>query len=99
MQKCLNEICKEFETIKNFLQEQTPQKEEIINRLFFTFLECFNSAGEEKLDFPKEFQNDVRLYKEGNVPLIQKFEDVQIRYLMLSDFYDFARLTKKYTIK
>ena len=28
--------------------------------------------------------------------LVKKFQDVQMRYLMLSDFYDYVRLTKKY---
>jgi hypothetical protein len=59
-------------------------------------MECFKSLGAEKLDYPKEFINDVKLYHEGFKPLHQKFEDIEIRYLMLSDFYDFARLTKRY---
>lgn len=96
MQECLKAICKEFETIDDFLHKQTPQKEEIVNRLFLEFMECFSHAKEEKLEYPKEFINDVRLYQEGFELVHKKFADVQIRYLMLSDFYDFARLTKKY---
>lgn len=99
MQKCLIKICEEFEQVSNFFQDQTPEKEEIINSLFHKFIECFSSLKEEKLSFPKEFQNDVKYYIEKNPPLLRKFEDVQIRYLMLSDFYDFARLTKKYSLK
>ena len=56
----------------------------------------FGKLKEEKLEYPKQFINDVRLLHEGFSPLLQKFDDIQIRYLMLSDFYDFARLTKKY---
>jgi len=52
--------------------------------------------GAEKLEYPNEFINDVRLYHEGFAPLHRKFEDIETRYLMLSDFYDFVRLTKRY---
>jgi len=68
-----------------------------VTKLFYDFLECFSSLKAEKLECPKKFQNDVRLYLQGHVILKKKFEDVEIRYLMLSDFYDYCRLTKKYT--
>ena len=96
MHKCLIEICQEFETVKDFLTQPTPEKEEIINALFLDFMECFPSIKEEKLKYPKEFIHDVSLFNEGNFMLVKKFQDVQMRYLMLSDFYDYARLTKKY---
>jgi hypothetical protein len=96
VQECLAKICKEFETIEDFLHQQTPPKELLVNRLFDEFMECFSNAKEEKLQYPKEFINDVRLYNEGFELVHKKFADVQIRYLLLSDFYDFARLTKKY---
>lgn len=96
MQECLKKICAQFETIDDFLHQQTPQKEELVNILFVEFMECFANAKEEKLEYPQEFIHDVRLYNEGFELVHKKFEDVQIRYLMLSDFYDFARLTKKY---
>ncbi len=96
MQECLKQICTEFEELSGFLQKQTPQKEKLVNKLFIEFMTCFGKLKEEKLEYPKEFINDVRLFHEGFSPLIQKFDDIQIRYLMLSDFYDFARLTKKY---
>ncbi|MEJ2372832.1 MAG: hypothetical protein P8Y22_04625 [Sulfurimonas sp.] len=96
MNECLHSICETFEETKDFLKERTPQKEKVITTLFFDFLECFSSLKEEKLDFPKEFQHDVKTYLKGNLALLKKFEDVEIRYLMLSDFYDFCRLTKRY---
>jgi len=96
MNDCLIKICEEFEDLSRFLQEQTPQKEILVNKLFLKFMTCFEKLKEEKLQYPKEFINDVRLFHEGFSPLIQKFDDIQIRYLMLSDFYDFARITKKY---
>ncbi|HFU76520.1 MAG TPA: hypothetical protein ENK66_09785 [Arcobacter sp.] len=99
MQKCLIQICKEFETINNFLEDQTKNKENQVNDLFINFMDCFYTLKEEKLEYPKEFQEDVKLYHEGFKPIYKKFADVQIRYLMLSDFYDFVRLTKKYKRK
>ncbi|HHD75855.1 MAG TPA: hypothetical protein ENK82_07370 [Campylobacterales bacterium] len=97
MHPCLIKICQEFETLKGFLEHRTKKEEELVNKLFLAFMECFNNLKEEKLDYPKEFRGDVRLYHEGFEFLHKKFEDIEIRYLMLSDFYDFARLTKKYT--
>jgi isopenicillin N synthase-like dioxygenase len=96
MQECLKNICKRFETIGDFLHQQSPEKEKLVDELFVEFMECFSNAKEEKLQYPKEFIHDVRLYNEGVELVHKKFADVQIRYLMLSDFYDFARLTKKY---
>jgi hypothetical protein len=97
VQACLTAICKEFETIKDFLKERSFGQEQTVTRLFFDFLDCFSSLQAEKLEYPKEFQNDVKLYLQGHPVLTKKFEDIEIRYLMLSDFYDFCRLTKRYT--
>ena len=96
MYKCLIEICKEFELVEDFLTKPSPKKDEIIESLFLDFMECFSSIKEEKLQYPKEFIDDVRLFNEGNFIVVKKFQDIQMRYLMLSDFYDYARLTKKY---
>lgn len=93
---CLVNICETFEETTDFLSNRSPEKEEIVTKLFFDFLECFSSLKAEKLEYPKEFQNDVKLYLQGHPILKKKFEDVEIRYLMLSDFYDFCRLTKRY---
>ncbi|WP_345970995.1 MULTISPECIES: hypothetical protein [Sulfurimonas] len=92
----MTKICETFEETTDFLSNRTPEKEKIVTALFFEFLDCFSSLGAEKLEYPKEFQNDVKLYLQGHAILKKKFEDVEIRYLMLSDFYDFCRLTKRY---
>jgi hypothetical protein len=96
MQECLKNICREFEECSGFLKDKTEEKSELVNKIFYEFIECFASLKEEKLDYPKEFINDVRYYKEGNEPLVKKFEDIEMRYLMLSDFYDYCRITKMY---
>jgi len=99
MNECLIKICVTFEDVSDFLTDKTVAKENVINTSFLNFIECFSSLKEKKLEFPKEFINDVKYYLEGNEPLVKKFEDVEMRYLMLSDFYDFCRLTKMYVKK
>jgi hypothetical protein len=96
MHSCLIKICQEFETLEGFMKNQTTQKKELVDTLFLQFMNCFKELKEEKLEYPKEFQGDVKLFHEGFAPLLQKFEDEEIRYLMLSDFYDYVRLTKRY---
>jgi hypothetical protein len=96
MHNCLEQICKEFETIEDFLRHQNETNNQKVNALFMQFMECFKDLGVEKLEYPNEFITDVRLYHEKFAPLLEKFQDIEIRYLMLSDFYDFARLTKRY---
>ncbi|MEA2028764.1 MAG: hypothetical protein U9N49_07290 [Campylobacterota bacterium] len=98
MKPCLIAICQEFEKLKGFLNTPSDEQIALVDRLFFEFLECFSGLKEEKLEFPKEFAHDVSLYLEDFEPLVKKFEDKQIRFLMLSDFYDYARLTKKYRV-
>jgi len=97
MNECLVKICETFEETTDFFADKSAEKERIVNKLFFEFLDCFSSLQAEKLEYPKEFQNDVKLYLQGHPILKKKFEDTEIRYLMLSDFYDFCRLTKRYT--
>lgn len=96
MHTCLVKICERFESTTDFITQRSFEKEQLVSKLFFDFLDCFSSLNEEKLEYPKEFQNDVKLYIQGHPILQKKFEDVEIRYLMLSDFYDFCRLTKRY---
>ncbi|MEA2047529.1 MAG: hypothetical protein U9O64_03680 [Campylobacterota bacterium] len=97
MNACLVNICEEFEAITDFFSSRSQEKEASVTKLFFDFLTCFSSLEAERLAYPKEFQNDVKLYLQGHAILKKKFEDIEIRYLMLSDFYDFCRLTKRYT--
>lgn len=97
MDPSLISICKDFEQLQGFLHHHNPEQIATVHTLFEDFMKCFIELKEEKLNYPKEFQEDVKLYHQGFEPIIQKFEDVEIRYLMLSDFYDFARIKKLYT--
>lgn len=95
--QCLVRICERFETVTDFLTQKAPDQEEIVIKLFQDFVECFSSLQAEKLDFPKEFQKDVKFYLQCEPVMMEQFEDIEFRYLMLSDFVDFCRLTKRYT--
>lgn len=96
MHPCLVGICERFEEIPDFLAHRSPEQDEIVVTLFADFVECFSSLQAEKLEFPKEFQKDVKYYLQGEPVMKKQFEDIEFRYLMLSDFYDFCRLTKRY---
>lgn len=97
LDQCLVGICERFEEITDFLAHRSQEQEEIVTQLFLDFVECFSSVGAEKLDYPKEFQKDVKYYLQEEPVMMEQFEDIEFRYLMLSDFYDFCRLTKRYT--
>jgi len=96
LNQCLVGICERFEEITDFLVHRSQEQEEIVIQLFSDFVECFSSVGSEKLEYPKEFQKDVKYFLQGEPIMMKQFEDIEFRYLMLSDFYDFCRLTKRY---
>ncbi len=96
MNQCLVDICERFEDITDFIAHKSPEQEEIVIQLFSDFVECFSSIGAEKLEYPKEFQKDVKYYIQGEPVMMEQFKDIEFRYLMLSDFVDFCRLTKRY---
>jgi len=59
---CLSKIYQEFEELSEFLSNRSQNDILKINKLFLEFLDCFSSLSAEKLEYPKEFQNDVKLY-------------------------------------
>jgi hypothetical protein len=87
MQQCLEYICREFEKIKDYLHAPTSAKELIINNLFANFMQCFSEYPFEKKRYPKEFLESANLYNAG---------DIGMRYLLLSDFYDYVKITHLY---
>jgi hypothetical protein len=94
---CLVRVCETFEEIGDFLTHRSPEKEAIVTKLFLEFVHCFSTLQAEKLEYPKEFQKDVKYFLQGEPVMLKQFEDSEFRYLMLSDFYDFCKLTKRYT--
>lgn len=96
MQHCLEYICKEFEKVQDYLNTPTPAKEVIINNLFENFMHCFIEYPFEKKRYPKEFLDAANLYESGDTVILKRFEDIGMRYLLLSDFYDYVKITKLY---
>jgi hypothetical protein len=68
----------------------------MVEMLFESFMVSFSFLREEKLDYPQEFRDSVTAYNDENKTTKDYFEDIEMKYLILSDFYDYARLTKKY---
>jgi len=95
--QCLVHICERFEKTTDFLTHKSQEQEEIVAQLFQDFVDCFSSLQAEKLEFPKEFQKDVKYFSQGEPVMMEQFKDIEFRYLMLSDFVDFCRLTKRYS--
>ncbi|MDD2384053.1 MAG: hypothetical protein PHN18_07675 [Sulfurospirillaceae bacterium] len=96
MQQCLEYICREFEKVKDYLYVPTSAKELIINNLFENFMKCFLEYPFEKKRYPKEFLESANLYNAGDVVILKRFEDVGMRFLLLSDFYDYVKITHLY---
>ena len=48
MNECLVNICEAFEETTDFFSNRSLEKEEIVTKLFFDFLECFSSLKAEK---------------------------------------------------
>lgn len=97
MHQCLVQVCERFEEVSDFLVHRSQEKEEILTKLFLDLVHCFASLQAEKLEYPKEFQKDVKYFLQGEPVMMKQFEDIEFRYLMLSDFVDFCKLTKRYT--
>ncbi len=96
MRECLVEILKRFESVGDFLITKSSKDKELIDEIFSDFLICFSGLKEEKLSYPKEFRDDVKLYLSGEELIVNKFRDIDVKYMMLCDFYDFCYLNKKY---
>ena len=96
MQHCLEYICREFEKVKDYLHAPSPVKELIINNLFENFMDCFGQYPFEKKRYPKEFLDAANLYNVNDPVILKRFEDIGMRYLLLSDFYDYVKITHLY---
>lgn len=96
MQQCLEYICKEFEKVKDYLHAPSPIKEHIINNLFENFMSCFMEYPFEKKRYPHEFLDVATLYNAGDSVVKKRFSDSGMRYLLLSDFYDYVKITHLY---
>ena len=64
MDQCLVHICERFERLTDFIRNKSPEQEEIVSNLFLDFIDCFSSLRSEKLEYPKEFQKDVKYVNE-----------------------------------
>jgi len=88
-------LLKNFTVYDAFLRDRSDADEHEITMLFDKVADEFENMQEEKLSYPNNFVRDLRLYKNKNTQIVEYFEDVEKRYLLLSDLYDYARIKGK----
>lgn len=88
----LKVILTQFRECKNIFNSRDDSKK--ISTLFDELILSIDNLGSEKLTLPREFRDDTSLYLKGDRATLEKFEDIENRYLMLSDLYDYLRVKK-----
>jgi len=89
------EILKDFGKYENFLTDRHTQDEEEIAKLFDEVAKTINAMKEEKLSIPNGFVRDLGLYVRKNPEIVEYFEDIERKYLLLSDLHGYLRLKGK----
>lgn len=77
-----------------FLSARTPFDENAIHEMFEKTASVFREMGVQKLELANEFVRDMGLYNRGDALTHEYFSDIEKRYLLLSDLYDFLRLKR-----
>ncbi len=77
-----------------FLSARTPFDENAIYEMFEKTASVFREMGVQKLELANEFVRDMGLYNRGDALTHEYFSDIEKRYLLLSDLYDFLRLKR-----
>lgn len=77
-----------------FLSARTPFDENAIYEMFEKTAGVFREMGVQKLELANEFVRDMGLYNRGDALTHEYFSDIEKRYLLLSDLYDFLRLKR-----
>lgn len=78
----------------HFLKYRSESDENEISSIFEETAKMFSDMREEKLSMPKEFVRDLGLYSRKDEATVEYFSDIEKRYLLLSDLYDFLRLKR-----
>jgi hypothetical protein len=90
-------LLSEFKNYRGFLENRKFEDE--LFELFESVVDEFYQLEEKKLLFPKEFQIAISLYKKDDKGTLKIFENIENRYLMLSDLYDFLKIQKLQGVK
>jgi hypothetical protein len=83
-----------FDTYKDFLTTRCAADEAKINEIFEQTADTFHTMGAKKLEMPREFVRILGFYSKADAITCEYFSDIEKRYLLLSDLYDFLRLKK-----
>jgi hypothetical protein len=86
------QILKNFKKYENFLSDRTAEDERDVTALFDGVAEYIDGMGAAKLALPDGFVRDLGLYLRKKAEMVEYFEDVERRYLLLSDLYGYLKL-------
>ncbi len=96
MHSCLiMQILKNLKKYENFLTKRSVEDEKEIALLFDETALFLDGMKEEKLSLPSGFVRDLGLYMRKKPEMIEYFEDIERRYLLLSDLYGYLKLKGK----
>lgn len=89
------EILKGFEKYESFLTDRSKQDELEMTRIFDEVALEMNKLGHEKLSLPHGFVRDLRLYVQKLPEIIEYFDDIERKYLLLTDLHGYLKLKGK----
>lgn len=77
-----------------FLTSHSEEEAMEVESAFDELTAWFCALHEEKFDWPQEFRESLTAHKRNDPRVMETLSDVRNRYLIMAEFYDFARLTK-----
>jgi hypothetical protein len=84
-----------FNKFESFLSNRSICDEQNINKIFEKVAQEVVSMREDKLFLPNGFVRDLRLYVEKKTEIIEYFNDIERKYLLLADLYGYLRIKGK----
>jgi hypothetical protein len=89
------DILKELGKYESFLTTRDKSDEQKIAEIFEAVAKEVCEMKEEKLTLPCGFVRDLRLYTEKKPEIVKYFEDIEQKYLLLTDLYGYCRVKGK----
>lgn len=89
------DILRGFEKYDSFLSHRTEADELSVAHIFDTVADELSRMGEEKLSLPYGFVRDLRLYVQKLPEIVQYFDDIERKYLLLTDLHGYLKLKGK----
>lgn len=90
------EFLRDFDRYDSFLTQRDESDEAKVWDIFEKAAFAVKNMGQEKLFLPDGFVRDLTLYADENPHITLYFEDVEKRYLLLSDLHGFLKLKSRF---